>query len=93
MFEVNEYFEGRVKSIAFQAPDLPATIGVMAPGDYEFGTAAAETMTITSGVLRVKLPAADWQTYSAGESFEVPADARFQVSVSTDVAYLCRYHR
>ena len=29
MFEVNEYFEGKVKSIAFDTDTLPATIGVM----------------------------------------------------------------
>ena len=93
MFEVNEYFAGRVKSITFQSPTLPATIGVMAAGEYEFGTAAAETMTITSGALQVKLPGADWRRVEAGQSFEVPADSRFQVAADADVAYLCLYHR
>ncbi|HCO60564.1 MAG TPA: hypothetical protein DIT58_10265, partial [Porticoccaceae bacterium] len=32
MLDVNEYFEGRVKSIGFQTATLPATVGVMAPG-------------------------------------------------------------
>ncbi len=93
MFKVNEYFEGRVKSIAFQA-ELPATIGVMAPGDYEFGTEAAEIMQITSGELRVKLPGdADWRRFGPGERFDVPANSRFQVSATGDVAYLCLYRR
>ena len=39
MFKVNEYFDGTVKSIAFGTAEGPATIGVMAPGEYEFGTA------------------------------------------------------
>ena len=30
MFETNEYFEGKVKSIAFHGKDKPATVGVMA---------------------------------------------------------------
>ena len=38
MFKVNEYFDAKVASIAFQADTKPATVGVMAPGDYEFGT-------------------------------------------------------
>ena len=37
MFKVNEYFDGTVKSIAFGTAEGPATIGVMAPGEYEFG--------------------------------------------------------
>ena len=35
MLDVNEYFDGKVKSIGFQTETLPATVGVMAPGEYE----------------------------------------------------------
>ena len=33
MFKVNEYFDGTVKSIAFEMTEGPATIGVMAPAN------------------------------------------------------------
>lgn len=92
MLKVNEYFDGKVKSIGFQTATLPATVGVMAPGDYEFGTSQKETMTVVSGSLTVKLPgAADWQRFDAGASFEVPANAKFQLKVAVDTAYLCTY--
>ena len=92
MFSVNEYFDGKVKSIGFQSSTLPATIGVMAAGDYEFGTSQNEVMTVISGALTVMLPSAeDWQTYEAGEHFEVAANAKFQVKVSVDTAYMCTY--
>jgi len=32
MLKVNEYFDGKVKSIAFETATLPATVGVMVPG-------------------------------------------------------------
>jgi len=35
---VNTYFDGSVKSIGFQTADLPATVGVMVPGEYTFDT-------------------------------------------------------
>ena len=38
MFKVNEYFDGKVKSIGFKTSEAPATVGVMAPWHYEFGT-------------------------------------------------------
>jgi len=38
MLDVNEYFDGKVKSIAFQTATLPATVGVMQAGEYEFNT-------------------------------------------------------
>ena len=92
MFKVNEYFDGAVKSIAFQGSTLPATVGVMAPGDYEFSTSQHETMTVVSGALTVMLPGADdWQTFESGNHFEVPADAEFQLKVKHDTAYLCTY--
>lgn len=91
MFKVNEYFDGKVKSIAFKGEQLPATIGVMAPGNYEFGTSEREVMTVISGTLTVKLPGADWQTFRAGSHFEVAANQKFQLQVATDTAYLCTY--
>ena len=92
MFKVNEYFDGKVKSLAFQAADGPATIGVMAAGEYEFGTATRELMTVTSGRMAVRLPGSDqWQEFGAGETFTVEADRRFQVRVDGDTAYLCLY--
>ena len=92
MLDVNEYFDGKVKSIAFQTETLPATVGVMAPGDYEFGTSQKEVMTVVSGALIVKLPGSDsWQTFNAGDSFTIEANQSFLLQVKVDTAYLCTY--
>jgi len=92
MLKVNEYFNGKVKSIAFQSDDGKATVGVIMPGEYEFGTVKPETMAITTGAMTVKLPDADWTEYAAGQCFEVPGNARFRVRLKTEVSYLCHYH-
>lgn len=92
MFKTNEYFDGNVKSIAFSTAEGPATIGVMAAGEYEFGTSTVELMTVTSGVLAVKLPDSDdWADYASGQTFTVQANQTFQVKASGDVSYLCLY--
>ena len=92
MFDVNEYFDGKVKSIAFKGESLPATVGVMAPGEYKFDTAKPETMTVVSGALTIKLPGEDaWHCYRSSESFSVAADVVFDVKVEVDTAYLCTY--
>lgn len=92
MFDVNEYFEGKVKSIAFNTGTLPATLGVMAPGEYTFGTSEFETMTVASGALTVQLPGeSSWQTFNATESFTVEANQSFIVKVAVDTAYVCTY--
>lgn len=92
MFKVNEYFAGTVKSIAFGMAEGPASIGVMAPGEYEFGTDKLEVMHVVAGALTVKLPGSDsWETFTSGNNFTVPANSKFQLKVAVDTAYLCEY--
>jgi len=94
MFKVNEYFDGTVKSIAFQQTEGAATIGVMAPGKYNFGTADREIMHVVSGSLKVLLPdASEWQTFNAGDQFRVPANSKFDLEVGVETAYLCEYRK
>lgn len=92
MFKMNQYFDGQVVSIGFQTETLPATVGVMAAGEYQFSTDKKETMTVISGALSIKLPNTDnWHTFNQGESFVVKANKTFGVKVNSDTAYLCTY--
>ena len=92
MIEHNEYFSGQVQSLALTGHPKPLTVGVMAQGEYEFGTAARERMQVVKGELIVKLPDADdWQTFTSGEEFFVPDNSQFQLKVPVDTAYLCEY--
>lgn len=92
MFKVNEYYDGKVKSLSFISDDGPATIGVMAPGEYEFSTNSTEYMTVTSGVMNVMLSSQTaWKAYKPYETFIVPANGKFKVKCSVDTAYKCLY--
>lgn len=92
MFKHNEYFDGKVKSIAFSSAEGPATVGVMAAGEYEFGTDTVEIMSVISGAMEIKLPGSEeWQSYTAGEQFEVEKNVRFGVRIQADTSYLCLY--
>lgn len=92
MIQVNEYYEGRVKSLALQVKGNKATCGVMAKGDYEFNTGLKEIMTIVAGSMAVKLPdTTEWKNFSAGQKFEVPANSRFHLVIEDDAAYLCEF--
>jgi len=92
MLEVNEYFDGKVKSIGFKTSTLPATVGVMAVGEYEFSTSQHEVMSVVSGALTVLLPGStEWQTFSSGEKFEIAANQSFQLKVAVETAYFCTY--
>lgn len=92
MFKTNEYFDGKVKSIAYQTSEGPATIGVMAAGDYEFGTSTVEYMTVTSGKMLIMLEGeSEWKEYNEFETFVVPKDSKFKIKVSEDTTYRCLY--
>jgi len=91
--KANVYFEGKVTSrtVVF-ADGSKKTLGIMLPGDYEFGTDAAELMEILGGTLTVLLPGqTKWQSYTGGDSFHVPANSRFKLQVQTVADYCCSY--
>jgi uncharacterized protein YaiE (UPF0345 family) len=90
--KVNEYFDGNVLSIAFENSEGRATAGVMAVGDYEFGTSENERMKIVSGELLVKLPGNEaFESFSGDSEFKVKANETFQVKVQQPTAYVCFY--
>jgi purine/pyrimidine-nucleoside phosphorylase len=92
MFKTNEYFDGNVKSIALQSAEGNATIGVMAKGEYEFGTSTIEIMTVLSGKLSILMPEEkEWKTFKKFESFVVAKDSKFKVKAEEDTPYLCLY--
>ncbi|MBJ7538867.1 pyrimidine/purine nucleoside phosphorylase [Marinomonas transparens] len=89
---VNSYFNDQVKSIALDNAEGVSTVGVMAVGEYEFGTSQREYMTVVSGLLNVLLPEkSEWQVYVKGDTFIVEANQKFQVKVAEATAYHCRY--
>jgi len=92
MIKVNEYFDGKVKSLAMEGDNGSATIGVMKAGEYVFGTSTVEYMTVTSGVMEVQQPGeSGWKRYSPFETFRVEKDVKFTVRVTGDTSYLCTY--
>jgi uncharacterized protein YaiE (UPF0345 family) len=91
--KANIYFDGKVTSrTVLFADGSKKTLGIMLPGEYEFGTAAAEVMEILGGELDVLLPGQNtWQSFTAGDKFDVPANSRFKLKVRTVADYCCSY--
>jgi uncharacterized protein YaiE (UPF0345 family) len=91
--KANVYFDGRVTSrTVLFADGTRKTLGLMMPGEYEFSTGSAEVMEMLSGEADVLLPGQeDWQTFTAGQSFEVPAGSSFRLRLNGVVDYCCSY--
>lgn len=92
MLKVNEYFGGKVKSIGFKTATLPATVGVIVAGEYEFSTSSKETMQVVSGELAVQYPGdSTWQSFTEGQAFDIESNSSFKVRATVDTAYLCKF--
>ena len=88
----NSYFDSKVQSVESERNGRKFSVGIVATGEYHFGTDAAERMTVISGMLTAKLDGTDeWINYPAGTSFEIPTKSGFDVKAATDTAYQCEY--
>lgn len=90
---IAEYFEGNVKSLANSRHGARFSVGIIAPGEYHFGTDAAERMNVTCGEIAVKQDGAadDFTIYPQGTCWEVAPKSGFTVRVAHPAAYYCQY--
>jgi uncharacterized protein YaiE (UPF0345 family) len=92
MINVNEYFEGNVKSLGYSREGGKSTVGVMEPGEYTFNTGNPEVMVVIEGKMEVLIAGEDeWKTYSNGEKYDVPGNSSFQLRIPVQTSYLCQY--
>ncbi len=92
--KANIYFDGKVVSHGITLEDGSSkTFGVIFQGEYHFGTEKAEIMTIIDGSCTVLLDGADKASqHKAGESFDVPENSGFTITVGADnCQYICSY--
>jgi purine/pyrimidine-nucleoside phosphorylase len=92
--KANIYFDGKVVSHSILFPDKSKkTLGLIYPGDFHFGTQAAERMEIVAGECRVKIKGSDqWKDFKGGQAFDVPANSGFDISVKSGICeYVCSF--
>ena len=89
----NIYFDGKcVSHTVLLADGSKKTVGVIFPSALTFNTGAPEIMEIVGGVCKVRLAgAADWQTYQAGQQFEVGANTHFDIETLETLDYVCHF--
>jgi purine/pyrimidine-nucleoside phosphorylase len=92
--KANVYFGGKVVSYAVLFPDgTKKTLGIIFPGEYEFGTGASERMDVIDGACRVMLAGeTEWASYAAGTSFSIAENSSFRIEVDGSLMqYICSY--
>jgi len=92
--KANVYFDGNVVShTVLFADKSKKTLGLIRPGSYFFGTAAAERMEIVAGECTVTLKdQTAAKVYGAGTFFDVPANSGFTIAVKSGLCeYICSF--
>ena len=92
--KANVYFDGKVVSHGITLEDgSKKSFGLIYPGSYHFGTAAAERMEVIDGSCSVKIDGADDETaYTAGQHFDIGKDSGFTIEVGEAICqYVCSY--
>ncbi|MDF1875295.1 pyrimidine/purine nucleoside phosphorylase [Sulfurimonas sp. SAG-AH-194-I05] len=88
----NIYYDGKVTSRTIHLADgTSQSLGIMLPGEYTFSTNEAEIMEMLSGTLEIKLPGEEWKTLRTPETFNVEANASFDLKIKTVTDYCCSY--
>ncbi|MCB1959788.1 MAG: pyrimidine/purine nucleoside phosphorylase [Rhodocyclaceae bacterium] len=90
----NVYFSGKCVSHTLTLPDgSRKSVGVVLPATLTFNTAGPEVMEIVAGNCGVRLGGdAEWRSFTAGQSFDVPANSSFDIQVvGTPMHYVCHF--
>lgn len=89
----NVYFDGKCVSHTIQFSNgTKKTVGVILPSSLTFNTGVPEVMEGVGGQCRVRLKGeAEWKTYDAGQSFNVPANSSFEITCDEPYHYVCHF--
>ena len=92
--KANVFFDGKVVSHTVLIGGQKKSLGLIYAGSYKFNTAASERMEIIDGLCLARQAGQDaWTQYGAGQSFDVPANSFFEISVTEGVAqYVCSFN-
>ncbi len=92
--KANVYFDGKVVSHSVLFPDgSKKTLGLIYPGEYHFGTQAAERMEIVDGACEFVLDGTtEKKGVASGSFFDVPANSGFTIQVGAGICqYVCSF--
>lgn len=92
MFHLRKYHGDRVQSLTYDDEKTAFSVGIIVPGEYEFGAIKKEVTTVTSGKMSVWIEGNDqWLFFNKDETFIVPEHKNFKFKVDEICSYICFY--
>lgn len=88
MFQLEE----RVQSLTCDDGKKAFSVGIISPGEDEFGAINKENTKVTSGKISARVEGDNqWQDYSVFQEFTIPGHKNFRHKVSETISYICLY--
>jgi uncharacterized protein YaiE (UPF0345 family) len=92
VYELKKYHGDKVMSLTYEDQASSFSVGVIAPGEYQFGSIRKEVFTVTHGEISAWHEDSNiWQTFGVNEQFTIPDHKNFKLKVESVSAYICHY--
>ena len=92
MYELRKYHGDKVMSLTYDDSEQSFSVGIIAPGEYQFGSLKKEIFTVTSGKIGFWVESDEgWTTCNITESFTIPEHKNFKLTVIETSSYICFY--
>ncbi len=92
MYKVRKYYKDRVMSLTHDDGKQAFSVGIIAPGTYEFGAISDERYRVTSGEIYCWEEDSDeWKKYSTDQVFTVQSHKNFIIKTKEVSSYICFY--
>ena len=92
MYELKKYHGDRVQSLTYDNDQVAFSVGIISPGEYQFGAMKKEIYTVTSGKIDAWTEESDqWNSFTAGETFTIPYRKNYKLKVTAISSYVCFY--
>jgi uncharacterized protein YaiE (UPF0345 family) len=79
-------------SLTYEDETSSFSVGIIAPGEYQFGAIRKEIFTVTFGTISAWHEDTDkWETYGINEQFTIPDHKNFKLKVEGVSSYICHY--
>ncbi|GAC1603532.1 MAG: pyrimidine/purine nucleoside phosphorylase [Ramlibacter sp.] len=91
--KANVYFDGKCVSHGITLADgTRKSVGVILPASLTFDTGAPEIMECVAGACEYRLAGSEqWVASSAGQTFSVPGNSKFEIRVADAYHYICHF--
>ncbi len=92
MYQLKKYHGDKVQSLTHDDGKLAFSVGIISPGEYEFGSIKKEIFSVTHGSISWWFDGEDnWKTANKEQGFEIHGHKNFKLKVSEVSAYICYY--